>query len=144
MRVVFFVLYFLKVKIHFILGIRKLKEKWLELGLGLGIFFVLYFSCCIFPYFKYSVDSDLTLTNAKYWGHTGNHNTTESQQKRNWDKNIAKNWREIKFVLTQNVLKIDLTEIKGSKLVDHWENKTEGILNILLWNNIFQGSACFW
>ena len=37
------------------------------LGLGLGLFFVLhfsvsYFSCCIFPYYIYILNSEITLT----------------------------------------------------------------------------------
>ena len=39
-------LYFFKGENQLITGKRKLKEQWL--GLGLGLFSVLYFFCCIF------------------------------------------------------------------------------------------------
>ena len=86
MHVVSFVLYFPKEEKHLVTGKIKLEEQWLRLGLGLrtglglGLgFFVLYFSVlcflyCIFhavflaffSYCTYSLNSELTLTNAKY------------------------------------------------------------------------------
>ena len=49
-----------------ITGKGKLEEQWLGLGLGLEQFFVLcfsvfYFPCCIFMYYMYSLNSELTL-----------------------------------------------------------------------------------
>ena len=68
-----FVLHFSRKKNNLITIKRKLEEPWLGLGsglglgLGLGLFFVLYFcvlyfSCCIFSWYIYSLDSELTLT----------------------------------------------------------------------------------
>ena len=64
-----FCVLFLKEKNHLITGERNIEERWLGLGLGFGLgllfilyFSVLYFSCCIFPYYIYSLDSELILT----------------------------------------------------------------------------------
>ena len=63
MRAKFFVLYFSKEQNNLITDKRNLEEQWLGLGLFFVLYFyVLYFLCCIFPYGKYSLDSELKLT----------------------------------------------------------------------------------
>ena len=71
MRVVFYVLYFSKERNHLITGKKKIEEQWWGLGLGLGLFFVLYFLCCIFhvvffvlyfPHRIYILNIEITLT----------------------------------------------------------------------------------
>ena len=51
--------------------------------------------------------------------------------KRNSRKKYSKKLKRNNLVLTQNVLDIDETEIKGAKPVDHWERKLKAYLMFL-------------
>ena len=81
-----------------IIGKRKLEKYWL----GLGLFCVLYFSCCYFRvlfsvlYIKPQWGENIN--NAKYWCHTGNQSKIESQQKWTREKSQQKaRYKQIGF-----------------------------------------------